>query len=169
MMGDHPPVHQELQDEASLDTPRSRTKTGRSASRPILHGASPFPQRAQVSEGGLDYSFATVRTTEGYEFQLRMTNTSTAPIELHYATGEIFNFITSLGTEPVWDYNANLFFMQSSITRTMAPGETITVAAPWNGCDYAGVPLAPQTYRFEAVHLVAAGPVRLSFDSTLHP
>jgi len=153
---EQPPLVEETSPPETLPaTPPSSAPTG------TIVGQS------TLSEGGLDYLFKVIRTTDGYEFQLQMTNASAAPLEIHYDTGETFNFITSFGTEPVWDYNANLFFMQSSITRTMAPGESISVAAPWNGCDYAGMPLAPQTYRLETVHLTTGNPVRISFDAAL--
>jgi hypothetical protein len=126
--------------------------------------------QAQVTEGGIQYTFTVVESDPGeYMFHLRLLNTTTLPIELSYATGERFNFLIFQGNNTVWSYNFNRFFMQTLESATIGPGKEINHQStqPWQGLASDNSPLAPGTYRFEARHLSTDNPANLSFEAQL--
>jgi len=122
---------------------------------------------ARSSSGGLEYEFLLYATDAGYEFQLKVLNSSGAPIELSYATNERFDFEVLSGTDMLWHYNINRFFVQSPLTETIGAGERIVFKGAWSGTNKGGKPLPLALYRFEAVHQLDAGPVRLGFEADL--
>jgi hypothetical protein len=122
---------------------------------------------ARSSAAGLEYEFMLYTSDGGYEFQLKVTNSSSSPIELSYATNERFDFEVYNGTNLLWHYNINRFFVQSALTETIGAGEKIVYRGAWNGADKSGKALPPAQYHFEALHQLAAAPVKLGFDANL--
>lgn len=134
---------------------------------PLADATGTVVGSAVTSAGGLAYEFALYDSDRGYEFELNVTNTGDAPVELAYATNERFDFIVVSGTDILWHLNINRFFVQSPLTETLGAGEKIAYRGAWNGNGKDNQPLAAGRYRFEAVHQLAAGPVRMGFEAEL--
>ena len=120
---------------------------------------------ARATHDGLQYLFTLVPVEGEYEFRLEISNPTMQPVELSYATGAKFDFIAKSGTDVVWYYNWNRFFVQTTESQTLAPGEVITFRGEWYGLTKEDAPLPPGVLRFEAVHQLSGAPVRLEFDA----
>jgi hypothetical protein len=150
----------ETQPPAIEETPPAASAESPAASGAVLGSA-------RTSSAGLEYEFLLYATDAGYEFQLKVTNSSSSPVELSYATNERFDFIVLSGTDMLWHYNINRFFVQSPLTETIGAGERIVYRGNWSGTDKKEKPIPLAQYRFEAVHQLAAGPVQLGFEANL--
>jgi hypothetical protein len=122
---------------------------------------------ARATDGGLNYYFALLPVDDGYEFQLEISNPTLQPVVLNYATGAKFDFIARSGTDVLWYYNWNRFFMQTTETQTMAPGEVVSFRGEWDGLTKEDEPLPLGVLRFEGVHQLVGEPVRLQFDAAV--
>ena len=122
---------------------------------------------ARATEGGLNYYFTLLPVDGAYEFQLEISNPTLQPVVLNYSTGAKFDFIAKSGTDVLWYYNWNRFFMQTSETQTLAPGEVVSFRGEWDGLTKEDEPLPPGALRFEAVHQLVGQAVRLLFDAGL--
>lgn len=117
------------------------------------------------TDGGLQYYFTLAPLAAAYEFVLEISNPTMQPVTLSYATGAKFDFIAKSGTDVLWYYNWNRFFMQTTETQTLAPGEVITFRGEWDGLTNDDLPLPPGVLRFEAVHQLTGNAARLEFDA----
>lgn len=122
---------------------------------------------AHIAEGGLEYVFSLVPKRDEYECQLEITNVSVMPVELYYDTKMKVDFVVMDGSDLVWNYNHNRFYMQTPLIETLAPGETLSILGAWDGMTNDDSPIASRDLRFEAVHQLSDGPVNLRFDAQL--
>lgn len=123
--------------------------------------------RAVASQNGLDYEFFLVQTDRGYEFHLNVINHSTDSVQLDFPTSERFDFRVYDGTNMLWSYNTNHFFVQSQQSDTIAPGETLTYRGEWKGLTNEKQPLPAVELHFVATHAISGAPVELSFNARL--
>lgn len=84
-------------------------------------GAPPLLASVQVTTSARD----TV------EFSLQVTNTSLAPIDLEFASGQTHDFIVTRGTQEVWRWSADRMFTQALRTDRLAAGETRAFVESW--------------------------------------
>ena len=86
---------------------------------------------------------------------------------MNYDSGAKFDFLVMHETDLLWSYNSGRFFVQSPESQTLAPGEVIMFGGEWDGLANDGSLLPRTTLRFDAEHLLSAGPVRLQFTAAL--
>lgn len=78
---------------------------------------------------------------DSVHFVLQVTNTTDAPIELVYPSGQSFDFQVEDGSgEIVWTWSANRMFIQAIREETIAAGETLTHSASWQPEEYGELP-----------------------------
>jgi 5'-nucleotidase / UDP-sugar diphosphatase len=157
---EQPPAEQP-QAQPPAETPSASTQPPSGATSGETIG------RAQASKNGLDYEFFLVQTDRGYEFHLNVSNHGTEPVQLDFPTSERFDFQAYSGTDLLWSYNTNRFFVQSQQSDTVAPGETLTYRGEWNGLTNEKLPLPAVELHFVATHSISGAPVELSFNARL--
>lgn len=137
--------------------------------RPGLPSTEASLGKATASHGGLDYAFELLRQPSGgYRFVLSIANPGTSPAILRYDTNERYDFRLLDGGELRWNYNNNRFFVQSPQSEVIWPSSIDSHAhTGWTGTDNAALPLAPGSYRIEAVVWLSDGPVSFGFTVEL--
>jgi len=74
---------------------------------------------------------ATVGTT-GVTLAFTVLNPGTAPVELHFTSGQQYDFrIRTAGGAPVWTWSANKSFTAALSSRTLGPNESVTYVEQW--------------------------------------
>lgn len=74
---------------------------------------------------------ATVGTT-GVTLTFTVLNPGTAPVELHFTSGQQYEFrIRTAGGAPVWTWSANKSFTAALSSRTLGPNESVTYVEQW--------------------------------------
>lgn len=133
---------------------------------PSQPGPPPLTEETVV-EGGLEYTYSIYTDTEGYLFKLVVHNPTQGPIGLTYPTGERFDFEVYDGSNLVWNFHHNWFFVQNTQTDSLSPGDERSFEGVWNGMALDDTPLGGRTLRFEATHKLVANPARVSFSAAL--
>lgn len=64
-------------------------------------------------------------------FVLQVTNTTDAPIELEFPSGQSFDFVVSEGEREIWRWSADQMFTQALREEVLGAGETETYRAAW--------------------------------------
>ena len=123
--------------------------------------------QASASQGGLHYELAMYAKDGAYELHLRVTNDGAAPVQLEFPTAERFDFRVYRGSDIVWNYNHNRFFLQAIQTQTVDPGESLDFKGLWPGTANDRTGLSPGVYHVEGICNLTSAPVRLGFDLTL--
>lgn len=83
---------------------------------------------------------------DSVHFVLQVTNTTDAPIELVYPSGQSFDFqVEDASGEIVWTWSANRMFMQAIREETLGAGETLTHSASWLPSEYGEMPAGEYT------------------------
>jgi hypothetical protein len=65
------------------------------------------------------------------QFVLQVTNVSEGPVELHFPSGQSFDFVVRQGGREVWRWSGDRMFTQALRFETLAVGETRTYEASW--------------------------------------
>jgi hypothetical protein len=89
--------------------------------------------RQVQSQGSLEYVFYALKLDDGYELHLQVKNSGPAPVDLRYASSELWDFGVFDGQSLLWNYNMNRSFMQAMKVDVLGPGESRDFHAPWNG------------------------------------
>lgn len=69
--------------------------------------------------------------SDSVQFTLQVTNTTTAPLELSYTSGQTFDFIVSRGGQELWRASSEMMYTQALRTETLAAGATESHSATW--------------------------------------
>ena len=155
------PAEEQPQAQPPVETPPAESQPPSGATYGEAIG------RAQANMNGLDYEFFLVETDRGYEFHLNVSNHGSAPVQLDFPTSERFDFQVYNGTDLLWSYNTNHFFVQSQQSDTVAPGETLTYRGEWKGVTNEKQPLPSVELHFVATHAISGAPTELSFNGRL--
>ena len=103
----------------------------------VVIGAAAVPERLGAQQG-LDVALVTDRPayTVGtpVTFTLTATNRAAAPMTLTFSSGQMFDIAVGPPASPavVWQWSQGRSFIQSITSRTLAPGESLTMSATWN-------------------------------------
>lgn len=128
------------------------------------------PPRELAAQGVLEVSLSLDRTA--YPVGVPVTVTFTArnraegPLTLTFPSGQLYDVVIGLPERPtvVWRWSQGQFFTQALTTRTLAPGEALTLTATWDQRNQAGLQVPTGVYAATAVLLAGgqptAGPVR---------
>lgn len=65
------------------------------------------------------------------EFMLQVTNTTDRPIELHFNSGQSYDFRVLEGGQEVWRWSSDQMFTQALRSEVLPAGETLTYTAEW--------------------------------------
>lgn len=123
--------------------------------------------RQEQSQGDLAYVFYVAKVDNGYELHLQVSNIGTGPVDLRYASGEMWDFGVFDGQSLLWNFNMNRSFMQAMKVDLLAPGEARDFHAAWNGRSNDDVLVPPGSYRFQATHTLMDSPLRIEFTAGL--
>ena len=118
----------------------------------VWAGCSPKPggtvEESVVSSEGLAATMGVSTSADAVELTLHVTNTSGAPIELEFSSGQRYDFqvsevVDGVVGETVWTWSADKSFMQALGTETLAPGASLRYTETWpaNGSrgDFMGI------------------------------
>jgi hypothetical protein len=64
-------------------------------------------------------------------FVLQVTNTSTEPVELHYRSGQSYEFVVLQGEREMWRWSADQMFTQALRHERLEPGATLRFEEAW--------------------------------------
>ena len=122
-----------------------------------IHAA---PVEFQVSEPAVKVTARTDKTTyaagEPVKIIVTTTNRSNRASTLKFNSGQMFDvFITDAANRPVWNYAANLRFIQVLGSQTWKANETKGFSATWNGIPlpdaFGNTSIKPGRYKVQAV------------------
>jgi hypothetical protein len=68
---------------------------------------------------------------DSVHFVLQVTNTTTAPAALTFATGQSYDFVVKQADREIWRWSTDRSFTQSLRDEQLAPGETRRYDASW--------------------------------------
>lgn len=68
---------------------------------------------------------------DSIQLYLRVTNSSTEPVEITFPTGQSFDFVVMQEGEEAWRWSADKMFTQAFRTETLGAGETEVYRATW--------------------------------------
>lgn len=81
--------------------------------------------------GPLVSSLQVEPAADSVRFVLRVTNAGSAPVELHFVSGQTHDFLVRDGERELWRWSAGMGFIQALRSETLAPGETRDFAESW--------------------------------------
>jgi hypothetical protein len=87
------------------------------------------PPNAEV--GPLLPSLQVTEVGDSVHFVFQVTNTSTEPVELHFRTGQSFDFLAMDGGREVWRWSADRMFTQALRQERLDGGATLRFEASW--------------------------------------
>lgn len=95
---------------------------------------------AEAPDSSILASSLSVSIANDVRLTLHFTNSTTAPLELRFPSGQTHDFVIldATGAE-VWRWSAGRMFTQALQTRALVPGESITYEERWNPGDASGV------------------------------
>ncbi|CAN5664810.1 hypothetical protein BH23GEM6_BH23GEM6_20430 [soil metagenome] len=64
-------------------------------------------------------------------FVFQVTNTSTEPVELHFRSGQTYDFAVMDGDRTVWRWSDDQMFTQALRQEVLAPGATLRFEESW--------------------------------------
>jgi len=64
-------------------------------------------------------------------FVFQVTNSSTEPIDLHFSSGQTYDFAVMDGERTVWRWSADQMFTQALRHEVLAPGATLRFEESW--------------------------------------
>ena len=62
---------------------------------------------------------------------LQVTNTTDAPLELNFPSGQSYDFVVRQGDQEIWRWSDGQMFTQSLRTERLAAGETLSYQESW--------------------------------------
>ena len=68
---------------------------------------------------------------DSVQFTLQLTNTTAAPLELSFTSGQSAEFVVARAGQEVWRASSEMMYTQALRTERMAPGATETHTATW--------------------------------------
>jgi hypothetical protein len=92
-------------------------------------------------------------------FLLQVMNTTEAPVELNFTTGQSFDFVVLDGQREVWRWSHDQMFTQALRRETLEPGASLRFEASWR-------PAPGLTGEFEAIGILTATDHRLEQPAT---
>ncbi len=114
---------------------------------PVPIEVVPSPLQLQVSPVKTSY-----KRGEPVSFLLHATNTSKKAQEIQFSSGQRFDVsVADEAGNIVWSWAANKRFTDARGTLSLAPGESKTFEADWNGEALPDAEIAPGTYLVRAV------------------
>lgn len=126
--------------------------------------------RGLAAQGALEVSLSADRTAYPVGTPVTLTftvrNRGDAPLTLAFPSGQMFDLVIGPPDSPavVWRWSQGQFFTQALTSRTLAPGEALTLTATWDQRNQAGLQVPTGVYAATAVLLAGgrptAGPVR---------
>ncbi len=126
--------------------------------------------RGLAAQPALDVTLTTDRTAYAVGVPVTLTftarNRGDAPLSLTFSSGQLYDVVIGPPQSPavVWRWSQGQFFTQALTTRTLAPGEALTLTATWDQRNQAGLQVPTGVYAASAVLLAGghptAGPVR---------
>jgi len=107
-----------------------------------------------------------IKVGEPVSFTLTLTNTSQNAQPIQFTSGQRFDVsILNQASETVWNWAANKRFTRSISRQTLAPGESRTFQADWDGQALPDQKITPGTYTVQATSAsnprINAAPVRI--------
>jgi 5'-nucleotidase / UDP-sugar diphosphatase len=178
-MGEQPAIEDEVITDSGSDLPTAEQPSTTPA-EPLPPSTAPAEEpastsdtsgetigQARASQGGLDYEFYLVKENGGYKFHLNVVNNGTETVQLQFPTAERFDIQVYTGTNLMWSYNFNRFFVQSQQSETLAPGDKRTYRGDWNGMTNDDQLIADEMLEFIGIYAVSDAPVQLSFNARL--
>lgn len=111
------------------------------------------PRAGNGDDGEMPDLLPSVQVTtanDSVEMVLQVTNTTEAPVELTFTSGQSYDFVVydAAGAE-VWRWSSEQMFTQALREERVAPGETLTYSAIWT-------PAPGVAGEFEAVGILTA-------------
>jgi Intracellular proteinase inhibitor len=91
-------------------------------------------------------SQATVRPFEQLNWEVTVTNNTSRPARLDFASGCLYNFQVFRGSQVVWDLSAVVLCPQGVTSVELQPGESRRGTGTWNVHDLSGSAPAPGEY-----------------------
>ena len=121
---------------------------------PVSIEVVPSPMQLQVSTTKTRFKIG-----EPVSFSLKAINTSKKPQALEFSSAQRFDIsIANEAGAQVWSWAANKRFAESLGKLSLAPGESKTFEAAWDGQALPDAKIAPGTYTVQAT-LTSAPPV----------
>ena len=123
------------------------TNSSKVEALPVAIEVVPAPMQLKVS---LDKTHFPIG--EPLAFRLSLVNTSKSAQEIRYFSGQRFDIsIVDATGKSVWNWAANKRFTRSISRQTLAPGQTQTFEATWDGQPLPDAKITPGTYTVSAV------------------
>jgi hypothetical protein len=102
------------------------------AACPARPAAAPAPESGTPgASGALVTTLQVQPTADSVRLTLLVTNTSTQPVTLEFATGQSYDFAISDGERRVWRWSEDRSFTQALRQQVLAPGQTETMSEAW--------------------------------------
>lgn len=97
----------------------------------LAGGCSVRPAASGAEPDGLLASLQASAFGDSVSFVLQVTNTTGAPVELEYRSGQRFDFVVERDGAEVWRWSDGQMFTQALGRESLPPGETLTFSATW--------------------------------------
>jgi len=97
----------------------------------LLVGACAVNQVGTESNGPLLPSLQASAVGDTVFFVLQVTNAGTEPVDLHFRSGQSYDFVVMDGERTVWRWSDDQMFTQALRREVLAPGATLRFEESW--------------------------------------
>lgn len=97
----------------------------------VVAGCASGNRGGEPEEGALVPSLEVSTGGSSVDLVLQVTNPSEEPVELNFASGQIYDFVVLEGEREIWRWSEDQMFTQALRRERLGPGESRRFEAQW--------------------------------------